>query len=66
MPIILQGHIKVPFEEILAVKDALVAHTKLSRKEINCVVFEVTQDDTDPTCFHVYEEFSTRAGFEKH
>lgn len=66
MPIILTGHINVPVDEIQAIKDALVIHTKLSRQEPDCIAFDVTQDEVDPTCFHVYEEFSTRAGFEKH
>lgn len=64
--IILEGFIQVPLEDLEAVVQALPVHIELTRQESECIVFEVTRDPADTTRFNVYEEFSSRIGFEHH
>lgn len=64
--IVLRGHIVVPRPDLPAVVEALPRHIELTRAEPGCLVFEVTQDATDPFVFHVYEQFIDRAAFEHH
>lgn len=62
----LRGHICVPEQPLRAVKTALEAHTRLTRAEPGCIVFDVTQRTDDPLIFDVYEEFKNQAAFESH
>ncbi len=64
--VILKGHIVVPEADLIAVKEELLVHTDLTRKEEGCLVFEVTQDETDHNKFHVYEEFISESAFTNH
>ena len=64
--VILRGHICVQGEQLGAVKRALEEHTRLTREEPGCIVFEVTQLTDDPLIFDVYEEFTNEAAFELH
>ena len=62
----LRGHICVPEQQLRAVNTALEAHTRLTRAEPGCIVFDVTQRTDDPLIFDVYEEFKNQAAFESH
>lgn len=64
--ITLSGFIDVPEHELNQVKKALVTHIELTQREVGCLVFEVTQCNTRPTRFDVYEEFVDKAAFEAH
>lgn len=48
------------------VKDALLLHAELTRLELGCLIFEVTQDRSDSCRFNVYEEFAHHASFTAH
>lgn len=62
----LSGYIDVPKEDIKAVKLALPAHIRLSRQEPDCKSFNIRQDDSLPTRFHVIESFISPAAFRRH
>ncbi len=62
----LKGTIIIPLEAQNEALPALEAHIEATRQEAENVIFEVTQDETDPELFHVYEEFLSQAGFEEH
>lgn len=64
--VILQGYIEVPDEALAAVCDELPRHAELTRQEKGCLVFEVSQDDSHPNRFSVYEEFVDEESFENH
>ena len=64
--IILTGHIVVPDSDLAVVKEELRVHIDLTRNEEGCLVFEVTQDETENNKFHVYEEFISEAAFDSH
>ncbi|MEM7348248.1 MAG: antibiotic biosynthesis monooxygenase [Chloroflexota bacterium] len=64
--IILKGHIVVPDSDLAAVKEELIVHIDLTRKEEGCLVFNVTQDETDNNKFYVYEEFINEVAFSNH
>jgi len=51
--ITLEGHICVPERQLEAVKTALVEHTRLTKEEPGCMVFEVAQRSDDPFIFDV-------------
>ena len=60
------GHIKVPITALEAVRAELPNHIALTRSEPGCLRFEVEVDPTDPTVFHVNEEFSEPLSFTNH
>ena len=64
--VILQGFLVVPESDLCAVKEELVNHIKLTLEEPGCIVFEVTQSESNPCQFDVYEEFKDKASFESH
>lgn len=66
MKITLQGHIKVPEKDLLAIKAELPKHIELTLQEIGCLSFQVSQAPKDKNTFFVYEEFINRAAFEAH
>ncbi|PMG17250.1 antibiotic biosynthesis monooxygenase [Vibrio splendidus] len=64
--VILQGHILVPDNDLIAVTQALVVHKELTLSEPGCIVFRVSQSTLQPNRFEVYEEFTNRESFEAH
>lgn len=64
--VILKGFIIVSKEDLSALKEELDNHKDLTRKEPGCLVFEVTQDLSNPNRFNVYEEFLDEVAFEYH
>lgn len=64
--ITLTGHIMVPHQDLNQVQRALSEHIKLTREEIGCLVFKVTQNVHNPLRFEVYEEFIDQAAFDLH
>lgn len=52
-------------EERSAVISHIAEHIRLSRAEIACLSFDITETD-DPLVFEVMESFRDRAGFEAH
>ncbi|PKH55402.1 antibiotic biosynthesis monooxygenase [Shewanella sp. Choline-02u-19] len=64
--VILSGYILVAISELATVKDALLQHTELTKQELGCLIFEVTQDSQDSCRFNVYEEFVDHASFAAH
>jgi len=49
-----------------SVLSELPNHIQLTRKETGCLVFNVTQDESDKSRFNIYEEFENKASFERH
>jgi len=64
--VILQGHIIIRDIDLSVVTYELTRHIELTRKEVGCVVFDVSPDQKNKNIFHVYEEFINRDAFEKH
>ena len=64
--VILKGFIIVPAEDLAVVKEELINHKNLTDNELGCLVFEVTQSESNPNRFDVYEEFLNKAAFEFH
>lgn len=64
--ITLKGYIKVPKSELNMIIKELEIHKKLTREELGCVTFKVTQSKENPTRFDVYEEFMSEAAFDYH
>lgn len=64
--VILKGYILVPETDLLAVKKELPNHIDLTRNEVGCLVFEVSQDQENVNRFNVYEEFSSKDAFASH
>ena len=62
----LKGFIIVPAEDLSAVKEELINHRNLTHNETGCLVFEVTQSESNSNRFDVYEEFVNKATFESH
>ena len=62
----LSGYIIVPISELDTVKEALTEHIKLTKAELGCMVFEVTEHSTERGRFDVYEEFESSKAFELH
>lgn len=61
-----KGSIIVPSSQVGAVKEALVEHTRLTREEEGCLVFNADQRHDDPEVFDIYEEFVDDAAFAAH
>lgn len=64
--VILKGFIVVSDVDLEIVKLELPIHSKLTRKEPGCLVFEVTPNEDSPNRFDVYEEFTSKAAFDAH
>ncbi|CAA0113889.1 Uncharacterised protein [BD1-7 clade bacterium] len=64
--VILKGFIIVPAEDLPAVKDELINHRNLTHNESGCLIFEVTQSESNLKRFDVYEEFKNKSEFEFH
>ena len=64
--ITLKGFIVVPADELDTVKAELDNHVQLTIAEEGCLVFEITQDQSNPNRFNVYEEFEDEQCFQAH
>ena len=64
--VILKGYILVPDIDLIAVREELPNHIRLTLQEKGCLVFQVLQDENNASCFNVYEEFSDSHSFEAH
>ncbi|GIU46733.1 antibiotic biosynthesis monooxygenase [Shewanella sairae] len=64
--IILQGFIIVAVRDLELVSRELVTHKSLTLKEVGCLTFSVTPDESNPNKFNVYEEFVDQAAFDNH
>jgi len=64
--ITLKGFITATEDGMDGVLNELPNHIELTRKEIGCLVFDVTQDESDKSRFNVYEEFKNKESFEQH
>lgn len=64
--IILRGYIIVPSDSLVAVKSGLLIHDELTKKELGCIKFEVSQDKNNHNKFNVYEEFIDEEAFNNH
>ena len=62
----LQGHIMVPQDRLEAVRSALPLHISLSRKELGCLSFNVTESSIETGRFNVNERFSDQDSFDAH
>ena len=66
LKITLEGYILVSDSDLASVKEELLNHIELTRKEEGCLVFEVTQDSENVNRFNVHEEFNNAKSFEAH
>lgn len=64
--VILKGFIIVPSADLSAIKKALISHKELTRNEPGCLMFNVTQSESNVNRFDVHEEFINNAAFEQH
>jgi quinol monooxygenase YgiN len=64
--VILEGFIVVPESDLCAVQEELKNHIKFTLEEPGCIVFDVTQSESNPCHFDVYEEFKDKVSFEIH
>lgn len=64
--IVLTGQLYIPVAEQAHLKPFLDAHIAATKAEPGCLFFEVTEDRSDPTLFHVSERFADQAAFEFH
>lgn len=64
--IILKGTITVPDDKLAEMPTMAAEHIRLTRDEPGNIVFDITQDATDPNTWHVYEEFVDKPAFEAH
>ncbi len=64
--VVLSGHILVASEDLAKVRDALPLHCELTKAEPGCLVFQVNEDPNQAGKFTVYEEFESRATFQRH
>ena len=66
MAVILEGYIRVPYEELETIKNKLNEHIEHTLNEDGCLEFDVTQDDSDECIFHVFEKFLDNDAFNIH
>ncbi|MEO9653994.1 putative quinol monooxygenase [Marinomonas sp.] len=66
MRVSLQGYLLVSPEDLAAVRQALPLHISLTRQEVVCVLFQVTESHQQTGRFDVHEEFVDRPSFEAH
>ena len=62
----LNGFIVVSKDDITDILNELPNHIELTQKETGCLVFNVTQDESDIYRFNVYEEFENKESFKLH
>jgi (4S)-4-hydroxy-5-phosphonooxypentane-2,3-dione isomerase len=62
----LKGYIIVLESDLKAVKSEMSKHIELTRQEVGCLVFEISQNINQSNLFEVYEEFADRESFELH
>lgn len=62
----LKGFIRVPNIDLASVLEELPNHIALTKNEVGCLVFKVTQDKSDLNRFSVYEEFKDKDSFQFH
>tara|TARA_A100001015_G_scaffold308852_1_gene407176 strand:- start:168 stop:446 length:279 start_codon:yes stop_codon:yes gene_type:complete len=58
MALILDGYIRIPYEELEIIKDKLNEYIEHTLNDHGCLEFDVTQDDSDECIFHVFENFT--------
>lgn len=64
--IILSGSILVAIDELESIRKSLPLHIAQTRSEPGCIVFEVEESRKELGRFEVYEEFDSKAAFERH
>jgi len=64
--VILQGYIVVPDVDLIIIESELVIHKKLTKEEIGCLQFEVSQDPNNANRYNVYEVFIDQHAFDIH
>lgn len=64
--VVLKGYILVPNIDLEILKQELVTHIELTRQELGCLVFDISQDKSNASKFIVYEEFVDKYAFDKH
>ncbi|SHO54989.1 putative quinol monooxygenase [Vibrio quintilis] len=62
----IKGYILVPPADLEVVRKELVHHQRLTHQEPGCLVFEVTESESEPGRFDVYEVFVDQAAFDAH
>ena len=62
----LTGYIDVPAARLAMVQAALPTHIALTRDEVGCLEFDVTEDETHPGRYLVSELFASRTDFDAH
>lgn len=62
----LKGHIIIPKINRQVILDELKKHIDLTRQESGCLIFQITQDNSDADKFWVYEEFVNKEAFDFH
>ena len=60
------AHLKSKPDKIQETRDALVDLIELTRAEDGCIVYELTQNNEDPTDFTFVEEWASDAALDKH
>ena len=65
MPVSIKGHITVPLQFLVVVKEALARHIALSRAEDGCIKFEVAPTEIEGR-FYVEELWKDRPALERH
>lgn len=66
MKVTLEGYIKVAEKDLSEILKELPKHIELTRQEIGCISFQVSQDPQNKDTFLIYEEFIDKAAFENH
>lgn len=64
--VVLKGHIIIPKTNRQVILDELKKHIDLTRQESGCLIFQITQDNSDADKFWVYEEFVNKEAFDFH
>lgn len=64
--LILKGYILIPEADLKVVVKEIEVHTALTRQEMGCLTFGISEDMNNPNKFGVYEEFASESAFDKH
>jgi autoinducer 2-degrading protein len=64
--VILKGFIRVSSGDLEIIKSHLDEHIRLTRSELGCLTFSVSQRNADPSIFDVYEEFEDATSYTAH
>lgn len=64
--VVLKDHIIIPKTNRQVILDELKKHIDLTRQESGCLIFQITQDNSDVDKFWVYEEFVNKEAFDFH